>query len=107
MVTVYRNGWYVLIYVLGMVALGYHLLHGFVTAARTLGIYHPRYANWNSDRRVDLQHQHQHQRWFRSRTHLPPFCDTIVMLDAKIPEGPLENKWRQYRSTANLVSAAN
>jgi succinate dehydrogenase / fumarate reductase cytochrome b subunit len=28
-VTVYRNGWYVLIYVLCMVALGYHLLHGF------------------------------------------------------------------------------
>jgi succinate dehydrogenase / fumarate reductase, cytochrome b subunit len=45
-VTVYRNGWYVLIYVLCMVALGYHLLHGFFSAARTLGIYHPRYANW-------------------------------------------------------------
>src|ERR1700749_3951857 len=29
------------------------------------------------------------------------------MLDAKIPEGPLEDKWRQYRSTAKLVSAAN
>jgi hypothetical protein len=29
-----------------MVALGYHLLHGFFSAARTLGIYHPRYANW-------------------------------------------------------------
>jgi succinate dehydrogenase cytochrome b subunit len=44
-VTVYRNGWYVLIYVLGMVALGYHLLHGFFSAARTLGFYHPRYVN--------------------------------------------------------------
>jgi succinate dehydrogenase / fumarate reductase cytochrome b subunit len=31
-VTVYRNGWYVLIYVLCMVALGYHLLHGFFSA---------------------------------------------------------------------------
>ena len=29
------------------------------------------------------------------------------MLDARIPEGPLEDKWRQYRSTAKLVSAAN
>jgi len=29
------------------------------------------------------------------------------MLDAKIPEGPLEDKWRRYRSTAKLVSAAN
>ena len=45
-VTVYRNGWYVLIYVLCMVALGYHLLHGFFSAARTMGVYHPRYVNW-------------------------------------------------------------
>jgi succinate dehydrogenase / fumarate reductase, cytochrome b subunit len=45
-VSVYRNGWYVLIYVLCMVALGYHLLHGFFSAARTLGVYHPRYVKW-------------------------------------------------------------
>jgi succinate dehydrogenase / fumarate reductase cytochrome b subunit len=44
-VTVYQNGWYVGIYVLCMVALGYHLLHGFFSAARTLGVYHPRYVN--------------------------------------------------------------
>jgi succinate dehydrogenase / fumarate reductase cytochrome b subunit len=43
---VYRNGWYVLLYVVCMVALGYHLLHGFFSAARTLGIYHPRYVQW-------------------------------------------------------------
>jgi succinate dehydrogenase / fumarate reductase, flavoprotein subunit len=29
------------------------------------------------------------------------------MLDAKIPEGPLEGKWSRYRSTARLVSPAN
>jgi succinate dehydrogenase / fumarate reductase cytochrome b subunit len=45
-VTVYRNGWYVLVYVLCMVALGYHLLHGFFSAARTLGACHPRYVRW-------------------------------------------------------------
>jgi succinate dehydrogenase cytochrome b subunit len=45
-VTVYHQGWYVLIYVLCMVALGYHLLHGFFSAARTLGVYNPRYVNW-------------------------------------------------------------
>lgn len=42
-VKVYQNGWYVLIYVFCMLALGYHLLHGFFSAARTLGVYHPRY----------------------------------------------------------------
>ncbi len=44
-VTVYRNGWYVLIYGLSMIALGYHLLHGFFSAARTLGVYHPQYVH--------------------------------------------------------------
>ena len=29
------------------------------------------------------------------------------MLDAKIPAGPLEEKWSRYRSTAKLVSPAN
>ena len=45
-VTVYHNGWYVLIYVLSMVALGYHLLHGSFSAARTLGFYNARYLHW-------------------------------------------------------------
>src|SRR5258708_22723878 len=29
------------------------------------------------------------------------------MLKAKIPDGPLEQKWNLYRSTAKLVSPAN
>ena len=45
-VTVYHNGWYVLIYVLCMAALGYHLMHGFFSAARTLGFYNARYVKW-------------------------------------------------------------
>ena len=45
-VSVYHNGWYVLIYVLCMGALGYHLLHGFFSAARTLGFYNARYVSW-------------------------------------------------------------
>jgi len=45
-VTLYHDGWYVLIYVLCMVALGYHLLHGFFSAARTLGFYDARYVQW-------------------------------------------------------------
>ena len=29
------------------------------------------------------------------------------MLEAKIPDGPLEQKWSHYRSTAKLVSTGN
>lgn len=39
----YRQWWYVLIYLIGMAALGFHLLHGFFSAARTLGLYNPKY----------------------------------------------------------------
>ena len=42
-VAVCRNGWYVAFYVLCMAALAFHLLHGFQSAARTLGLHHPRW----------------------------------------------------------------
>lgn len=45
-VAVYSEAWYVAVYVLCMIALCYHLLHGFFSAARTLGVFHPRYVQW-------------------------------------------------------------
>jgi succinate dehydrogenase / fumarate reductase cytochrome b subunit len=45
-VGVFQSGWYVGFYVLSMFALGYHLLHGFKSAVRTLGLYHPVYAGY-------------------------------------------------------------
>lgn len=51
--------------------------------------------------------QRRHQRRFRSNTGIRSFHQIIVMLEAKIPDGPLEQKWSHYRSTAKLVSPAN
>jgi succinate dehydrogenase / fumarate reductase cytochrome b subunit len=45
-VNAFESGWYVCTYVVSMLALGYHLLHGFKSAVRTLGLYHPRYARY-------------------------------------------------------------
>ncbi|MBC8987598.1 succinate dehydrogenase cytochrome b subunit [Pedobacter sp. N36a] len=45
-IAAYQDWWYVLFYVLSMFALGYHLLHGFFSAARSLGLYHPKYVAW-------------------------------------------------------------
>jgi len=42
-VTTYSQIWYVIIYEVAFIALGFHLLHGFFSAARTLGLYHPKY----------------------------------------------------------------
>lgn len=42
-VAVFKQGWYVLVYEISLIALGFHLLHGFYSAARTFGLYHPKY----------------------------------------------------------------
>lgn len=39
----YQDLWYVIVYEIGLIALGFHLLHGFFSASRTLGLYHPKY----------------------------------------------------------------
>ena len=45
-VETFRQWWYVLIYEAAFIALGFHLLHGFFSAARTLGLYHAKYVKW-------------------------------------------------------------
>jgi succinate dehydrogenase / fumarate reductase cytochrome b subunit len=45
-VTAYQEWWYVAIYVVSLLVLGYHLLHGFRSAFQTLGVYHYRYGRW-------------------------------------------------------------
>jgi succinate dehydrogenase / fumarate reductase cytochrome b subunit len=40
---VFKNIWIVLIYIMGVIALAYHLLHGFPSAFQTLGWNHPKY----------------------------------------------------------------
>jgi succinate dehydrogenase / fumarate reductase cytochrome b subunit len=42
-VEAYKQWWYVLIYLVSIAALGFHLLHGFFSASRTLGLYNPKY----------------------------------------------------------------
>ncbi|QBQ40910.1 succinate dehydrogenase cytochrome b subunit [Sphingobacterium psychroaquaticum] len=45
-VTTFQEWWYVVIYVISMIALCYHLIHGIYSAARTFGLYHPKYVRW-------------------------------------------------------------
>jgi succinate dehydrogenase / fumarate reductase cytochrome b subunit len=43
MVDVFRNPVIVVLYVIGCISLAYHLLHGFQSAFRTLGLHNTRY----------------------------------------------------------------
>ena len=45
-VNVFQEWWYVLIYVISMIALCYHLIHGLYSATRTVGLYHPKFVKW-------------------------------------------------------------
>jgi len=43
MVDVFQNKWIVVLYVLGCISLAWHLLHGFQSAFRTLGLHNKKY----------------------------------------------------------------
>lgn len=43
-VNAFAQWWYVLLYIIAILALGFHLLQGIFSANRTLGLYHPKYA---------------------------------------------------------------
>ena len=38
--------WYVILYVVAIIGLGLHLIHGISSAFRTLGVYHEKYIRW-------------------------------------------------------------
>lgn len=39
----FQELWYVILYAVAILALGFHLLHGFFSAFRTIGLYNPKY----------------------------------------------------------------
>lgn len=39
----FQDLWYVILYAVAILALGFHLLHGFFSAFRSIGLYHPIY----------------------------------------------------------------
>ncbi|HYC40629.1 MAG TPA: succinate dehydrogenase cytochrome b subunit [Chitinophagaceae bacterium] len=43
MVEVFQNPWIVILYVVGCISLAWHLLHGFQSAFRTIGLSNPKY----------------------------------------------------------------
>lgn len=45
-VTAFQELWLVVVYVIAMIALAYHLIHGITSGVRTLGLFHPKYVRW-------------------------------------------------------------
>ena len=40
----FKQLWYVVLYVVAMIAVGFHLIHGFQSGFQTLGLNHPKYS---------------------------------------------------------------
>jgi succinate dehydrogenase / fumarate reductase, cytochrome b subunit len=40
---VFQHGWVVILYLVGVAALGFHLLHGFHSAFRSIGVHNKKY----------------------------------------------------------------
>lgn len=45
-VTAFQQGWLVIVYVIAMIALAYHLIHGISSGIRTLGLFNPKFVRW-------------------------------------------------------------
>ena len=45
-VATFKVGWYVVLYVIGILALGFHLIHGIESAHISLGLHHKRYLKY-------------------------------------------------------------
>lgn len=45
-ITAFQQGWLVIVYVIAMIALAYHLIHGISSGIRTLGLFHPKFVRW-------------------------------------------------------------
>jgi len=45
-VAAFSQGWLVIVYVIAMIALALHLIHGFSSGIRTLGLFHPKFVRW-------------------------------------------------------------
>lgn len=42
----FKELWYVILYEIALIVLGFHLWHGVKSAFRTLGVFHPKYVLW-------------------------------------------------------------
>jgi len=45
-VLAFQQGWLVIVYVIAMIALAYHLIHGLSSGIRTLGLFNPKFVRW-------------------------------------------------------------
>ena len=104
------------IYIFAFIALGYHLLHGFQSAFQSLGLNHKNIPIIKSlgvafsvvsagfvccNRFVNLIRLCSIKILYNSHFKIE------MALNSKIPQGPLENKWQEYKGHAKLVNPAN
>ncbi len=102
----FQNPLMVAFYVISMVVVGSHLWHGISSAFQSLGADKPAWtrvhpAGRQGDRRAHRRRLHRHR-------PLGALCGSPVMkLDARVPAGPIAEKWDRHKFEMKLVNPAN
>ena len=118
LVRVFQSPVVVTLYVLGCISLMYHLLHGFQSAFRTLGVPNGKYISiikgvgFGFAVIVSLAFAMMpvsvYLGWVVINFQFINYSNFLIaMLDSKIPAGPLEQKWNEYKGHVKLVNPAN
>jgi hypothetical protein len=102
----FQNPLMVAFYVISMVVVGSHLWHGIssafpVAGRRQTGVDAVHSAGRQGDRRAHRRRLHRHR-------PLGPLLGSPVMkLDARVPAGPIAEKWDRHKFEMKLVNPAN
>ena len=90
------------LYVAAMAAMAFHLNHGFQSAFQSLGLTHGKYTP--IIKKIGAAFSIIVPAAFAALPVLLISYHRHKMLDSRIPEGPLVNKWRSHKSNIRLVA---
>ena len=105
----FQRVWVAVVYIVANIALGIHIFHGAWSMFQSLGWNNPRYNRWRryfatGFRRPHHRGQLQHAAAHHDRGGEPM---TEYALDAKIPDGPIAEKWDEHKFDVKLVNPSN
>ncbi len=108
------------VYIVGNLALGFHLYHGAWSMFQTVGSMSPRFnPRHNPIRRgfaagfailvagINISFPIMVARRRRRRVELRGRLMSTITLDSKVPSGPIEERWDSHRFNMKLVNPAN
>ena len=97
-----------IIYIVAMLALGFHIFHGAWSMFQSLGLNNPRWNIWRRYFADRVRGASSPSATSHAVAHHHGSRDQMIgELDARIPAGPIAEKWSQHKFDVKLVNPAN